>query len=370
MDFLHSGSSLLNLILTGNVANGWPLGRVSNIIGDRSSGKTLLAIEAATLFLLNPPKGITPKVHYYEAESAFDQEYAAVLGMPVERVDFIDVEDKTVQHLFQTMEKICDNARHGEGHLFVLDSLDAITSDEELDQKFDDNKTFGMAKQKKMGELFKKLVGKMHRANMHLMVISQIRENISSVPFAPKFRRSGGKALDFYASHLVWLAETAKLKTSTKVVYGANCHAKVTKNKVGKNYREADFPLIYSFGIDEIYSVIKFLSSDEVPTEFRIKKLTAGKYAWKGMEAKINELVAVIEAESSLYTQLISQLQQAWDAIEEEATVARMSKAAVLIQHRDNLLKPPPPKIAFTRRQVIEDEHKEEQSDDIKQENE
>ena len=60
--FINSGSTLLNLALTGQEDNGWKLGAVSNIIGDRSSGKTLLAIEAATLFINNPPKDLTPKV--------------------------------------------------------------------------------------------------------------------------------------------------------------------------------------------------------------------------------------------------------------------------------------------------------------------
>jgi RecA/RadA recombinase len=354
--FIHSGSSLLNLALTGSVTGGWPLGRVSNLIGDKSSGKTLFAIEASTMFMNNPPEEIIPRVHYLELEAAFDQDYAESLGMPVDKIDFVELPDPTIENVFFAIERVCDNHKKGEGHLFIIDSLDAVDSEDDLKRDFDDNKTYGMQKQKLLSSLFKKLTRRMEQAKMHLMVISQIRENISTIPFAPKYRRSGGKALDFYATHIIWLAETEKLKTSTKMIYGTNCHVKVTKNKIGKNYREVDFPIIYSFGIDEIYSLIKFLSSEKVPTEFRIKKQTGGNYVWRGITDKINELVSVIEAEPDLYTKLVDQTQQAWDAIEDEATVARMAKADIIKAHRENLQKPALPKIEFNRRQVHADD--------------
>ena len=355
--FIHSGSSMLNLVLTGSVDKGWALGRVSNVIGDSGSGKTLLAIEACSMFLACPPEGFKPYVHYYEAEAAFDQKYAESLGMPVEKINFIDVEEKTIEHLFFTIEEICDKtiaAKHKQNaaHLFVVDSLDALTSESELKQKFDDDKTFGMGKQKKLGELFKKLCMKMQDANMHLMIISQVRDNITTMPFAPKFRRSGGKALKFYSTSELWLAEVKKLKTTTNIVYGVICKMRITKNRTGKNYRECEVPIIYSFGLDEIFSLLRFLSSEDVPPEFRIK-VTKGVYDWKGIKDKINELVAVIESEGTLYSDLVQQAQDAWDAIEEEAEVGRRNKVELLLQHSANKDKPKPAKLAFTRRNVI-----------------
>jgi RecA/RadA recombinase len=358
MQFIHSGSSMLNLVLTGSIDGGWPIGRVSNIIGDSGSGKTLLAIEAVSMFLLNPLPGIKPFAHYYEAEAAFDQSYAEKLGMPIEQVRFIDVEDKTVEHLFSVIEEICDKtiaSKHANevAHLFVLDSLDAITSESELKQAFDDSATYAMGKQKKLGELFKKLVTKMEAANMHLMIISQVRENITAMPFAPKFRRSGGKALQFYCSNVLWLAEIEKLKTTTKIVYGVICKMRITKSRTGKNYRECEVPIIYSFGLDEIFSLLRFLSSDDVPPEFRIKK-KSGVYTWRGISEKINELVSIIESEGTLYSDLLQQAQQAWDAIEEEAEVNRMNKVELILQHTKNINKPKTEKVAFIRRKVIQ----------------
>lgn len=325
--FLHTGSTLLNLALTGNAYKGWPSGRMSNIIGDKSSGKTLLAIEAATLFLLNPPAKIKPKVVYYEVEAAFDQAYAAQLGMPVDLVQFESGD--TIEELYAVIKDTCEEASQNESILFIVDSLDALSSKDELDTDIEKG-SYGMTKQKKLGELFRKLVRPMENANMHLFIISQIRENITTLPFAPKYRRSGGKALDFYASHLVWLAETGKLKTPKKMIYGIDVLAKVSKNKVARPFREVSFPIIFEFGIDEIYSLIKFLSQDIVDVKLRIKKLPAGYYQWGENKYRINDLVEYFETNKDEYITLVNRVQDAWDGIERDATISRKSKIGLL----------------------------------------
>ena len=321
---IHTGSSLLNLALTGNAQKGWPTGRVSNVIGDKSTGKTLLAIEAASNCLLLSPEGTKPKVYYAEAEAAFDQPYAANLGMPVDLVNFEAV--TTVEDFYESLRNACSQATSKQPTLYILDSLDAITSKAEMDRDIDES-TYGGEKQKKIGETFRKLVKPMEDANLHLFIISQIRENISTIPFAPKYRRSGGKALDFYASHLVWLAETGKLKnTKTKMTYGLNIQANITKNKVAAQYRKVEFPLIFQFGVDEIYSLMKFMSNTLLPTNLRLKKETGGYFVWQGVRAQINEFVTVIEEEPQLYKALVAQAQLAWDWFEETSRITRKSK--------------------------------------------
>jgi recombination protein RecA len=324
---IHSGSTLLNLALSGEANGGWKLGRISNIVGDRSSGKTLLAIEAATLFINHPPKGLTPKVVYYEAEAAFDQQYAASLGMPVDAIDFRQGE--TVEHLFKELSVICEQANKQEGTLVILDSLDALTS--EADIKKDFGKQDYDRKAAKLSELFRKLVRPMEDANIHLMVISQVRENIGALPFSPKYKRSGGKALDFYCSHILWLAEAGKVKNSkTDKVCGIKVEAKVTKNKVSNPYRNAGFPILFGYGVDNIDSLLTFLSDDKIDTELRIKKATGGYYLFDDQKMRNAEMIEHIENTEGLYLQLVNMAQAAWDDLEDKTKINRRAKSDLM----------------------------------------
>src|SRR5206468_8961680 len=106
--------------------------------------------------------------------------------------------------------------------------------DAEQKREIDDG-SYGANKAKKMGELFRRLVADLEEANVLLIVVSQLRDKIG-VMFGEKQTRTGGRALDFYASHIVWLAEIGKIKkTIQKVerVIGVNVRARVKKNKVG-----------------------------------------------------------------------------------------------------------------------------------------
>src|SRR5271166_4934530 len=98
LEFIASGCKVFDCALGG----GWPLGRISNIVGDKSSGKTLIAIEACANFSRQFPNG---QIYYRESEAAFDTGYAQALGMPEEKVDFGDDEFITVEDLFEDMEK-------------------------------------------------------------------------------------------------------------------------------------------------------------------------------------------------------------------------------------------------------------------------
>jgi RecA/RadA recombinase len=330
LKFIHSGASMLNMMLTGHPLLGWPLGRISNIIGDKSTGKTLLAIEAATLFLENPPKGITdPVVVYHETEAAFDVGYAEMLGMPVDRVEFEDAD--TVEEFHELVMKKCNESKRGRGYFYVLDSLDSLSSQAEMDRDVGDDKTYKTEKQRAMGEMFRKQVREMQAANLHLMIISQIRENITSIPFAPKWRRSGGKALDFYASHVIWLAEVAKHKTRDWV-YGIGVRAKCTKNKVARPYRQVDFPIIFEYGLDDITAMFNFLNDKALPKSIRYerKKGAIWETPFTDTAAKLEELVTLIEDDPELYKQLVRRAYAGWNWYEEQCTVDRMSKAALI----------------------------------------
>lgn len=282
LKFVRSGSAIMDCALGG----GWVLGRVANIVGDRSSGKTLLAIEACANFNRDYPNG---KIRYAESESAFDERYAEALGMPVEAVDFgHDREMRTIEDWYNDMVAFID-AREKDKcpGLYILDSFDALSDDAEMSREIDKG-SFGAQKAKKSGEMFRKLIGRIENMDILLIVVSQIRDKLN-VTFGETKTRSGGKALDFYASHIVWLAEIGKIKkTMAKVerIIGVNVKARVKKNKVGLPFRECEYPIIFGYGVDDLTANVEWLL--EVGSTERLKDEVGMSAA--GYKVRINNL--------------------------------------------------------------------------------
>ena len=255
LQFIGSGSAIMDAALGG----GWVLGRIANIVGDRSAGKTLLAIEACANFNHRYPKG---KIRYAESESAFDEKYAEALGMPIEAVDFgHDKTMRTVEDWYNDMVEFLD-AREKDKcpGLYILDSFDALSDDAEMGRDIDKG-SFGAGKAKKSGELFRKLVARIETLDVLLIVVSQIRDKLN-VTFGETKTRSGGRALDFYCSHIVWLAEIGKIKKTiqgVERVIGVNVKANVKKNKVGLPFRMCEYPIIFGYGIDDLTANVEWL---------------------------------------------------------------------------------------------------------------
>ena len=271
VEFISTGCTVLDCCLGG----GWPLGRVVNVVGDKSTGKTLLAIEACVNFKRKFPDG---KIYYLEAEAAFDKRFAAMLGLPVDEVTFIE-DCNTVEQLFRELETITAKARK-EPVFFVVDSLDALSDEGEMDSDIDKG-TYGSAKAKKMSQIFRRQTKRMASSKMLLMIISQVRDKLN-VMFGKKTTRSGGKALNFYASQVLWLAEAGKItavKEGIKRVTGVKVKATVEKNKVGLPYRSCQFEILFGYGVDSVSSGLEYLAEvgmlgevDENLTHTKLKK--------------------------------------------------------------------------------------------------
>lgn len=251
LPMIPSGSKLLDLALGG----GWARHRISNIVGDKSTGKTLLAIEACANFVHTVPKG---RVRYRETESAFDVPYAKAIGFPVDKVDFGDPLD-TVEDLYEDLNRICKGSRGEE--LVIIDSLDSLSDAEEISRDFSAG-SYGGAKAKNMSKMFRMLRRAMSDAKVTLIIISQIRDKMNVVGYGKKTTRSGGRALDFYASQILNIAYMGRVtKTVSKIKRpsGIKISAFCEKNKIGLPLRTANFRIMFGYGIDDSYSCLEWL---------------------------------------------------------------------------------------------------------------
>ena len=299
LEFINSGCPLLNCVMGG----GWPLSRIVNVVGDESTGKTLLAIEAMANFHRQYRKG---RMFYREAEEAFEDQYAAVLGMPVAAVDFAEPGTfETIEDFYQDLITCVDVCKkRDEPGFYVVDSLDALTSEAEQKREFGEG-SYSLEKPKLLSKLFRQLVGEIARVRMCLMIISQTRDKISVTFGGPKKTRSGGRALDFYASQVLWLSQREKVeetKDGIKRVTGVQIRAQMKKSKIALPYRECDFTIRFGHGIDSLASSLDWLEKvkrfDAViegtrrTYENRLKGLSDEDY-WAETERVGNEVVRI-----------------------------------------------------------------------------
>jgi RecA/RadA recombinase len=249
-----TGSTLLDLQAGG----GYAMGRMCNIVGDSSTGKTLLAIEGCANF--SRLYGVD-HVTYAETEAAYDELYAARMGMPpgIRRVDTLRTVEDFNDDLHGFLTKL-----NGSPGLYCLDSADALSCQAEIERKITDKSTYNVEKAKVFHEVFRRNARELGNHQCCLMIISQTKDNITN-PFLPKVR-SGGKALDFFASQIVWLSERGKEKrtvSGVERVIGVNVRAANRKNKVGEPFRVVDFLLVFNYGVDDELSCINWLITNK-----------------------------------------------------------------------------------------------------------
>ena len=294
IQFVSTGCTLLDCILGG----GFALGRVANIVGDKSTSKTGIATECLINFCMGYPEG---QAAYRDIEAAFDASYAQAMGLPLDKIDFGGDEPlMTVEAWHRDLEKFVDQQiKSGKPGIYVLDSLDALSDEAEMGRDIGDA-SYGGNKAKKLSELFRRLTPKIESSKVLLLVVSQVRDNIGAL-FGEKHKRSGGKALDFYASQIVWLSHLGMLnKTINKAkrAYGIELRARCKKNKVSMPFRECEMEFHFGFGIEDLISNLNWLEEvghkhdidlDDMTDEEYKENLTASVKLVKQVWAEVEE---------------------------------------------------------------------------------
>ena len=285
VEVIPSGSLGLDIALG---VGGYPRGRVLEIYGPESSGKTTLTLHA--IAEAQKAGGIAA---FIDAEHAFDRFYAQNLGVDIDNL-IISQPDNGEQAL-----EIADNLiRSGAIDMVVIDSVAALTPKSEIEGEMGDSKMGLHARL--MSQALRKLTGSISKTNCTMIFINQLREKIG-VMFGNPETTTGGNALKFYASIRLDIRRSTQIKDSEGNVLGNKTRVKVVKNKVAPPFRLAEFDIMYGQGVSKVGEILDVAVEHEIVKKsgswfsYADTKLGQGRDAVKQMIKDNPELMDELE---------------------------------------------------------------------------
>ncbi|MBT8313064.1 MAG: recombinase RecA [Maribacter sp.] len=295
VEVIPSGSLGLDIALG---VGGYPRGRVIEIYGPESSGKTTLTLHAIAEAQKNG--GIAA---FIDAEHAFDRFYAEKLGIDIDNL-IISQPDNGEQAL-----EITDNLiRSGAIDIVVIDSVAALTPKSEIEGEMGDSKMGLHARL--MSQALRKLTGSISKTNCTVIFINQLREKIG-VMFGNPETTTGGNALKFYASVRLDIRRSTQIKDTDGGVQGNKTRVKVVKNKVAPPFKLAEFDIMYGEGISKVGEII------DLGVEYEIIKKSGSWFSYG--DTKLGQgrdaVKALLNDNPELYEELDAKIREAIKAV-------------------------------------------------------
>lgn len=291
VDVIPTGSLGLDIALG---VGGYPRGRVIEIYGPESSGKTTLTLHA--IAEAQKQGGIAA---FIDAEHAFDRYYAEKLGVDIENL-IISQPDNGEQAL-----EIADNLiRSGAIDIIIVDSVAALTPKSEIEGEMGDSKVGLHARL--MSQALRKLTGSISKTRCTVIFINQLREKIG-VMFGNPETTTGGNALKFYASVRLDIRRSTQIKNSNNDVMGNKTRVKIVKNKVAPPFKTAEFDIMYGTGISKAGEVL------DLGVDFEIIKKSGSWFSYD--DSKLGQgrdaVKALLEDNPELMEELETKIKEA-----------------------------------------------------------
>ena len=252
-EFVSTGSTMLDLAISNRPNGGIAVGRITELNGLESSGKSLIG---AHLLAETQKKGGVAV--YIDTETAVSEDFLGVIGVDINKMLYLHLE--TVEDIFEAIEEIVTKVRESDKDRLVtilVDSLAAATTKVELNADYDKD-GWATSKAIVISKAMRKITQMIGRQRIALVFTNQLRQKLG-VMFGDPWTTSGGKALPFHSSTRIRLKNKGQIKDSKKNVIGMTILAQVIKNRLGPPLRKAEFPLYFESGIDDEGSWLQVL---------------------------------------------------------------------------------------------------------------
>ena len=252
-DWISTGSTILDLAISNKPHGGFAAGRIAEINGLESSGKSLIGAHA--LATTQRKGGLAV---YIDTESSVSSEFLRAIGIDTDNMLYVHLE--TVEDIFDTIETVVIKARESSKDKLVtilVDSLAAASTKVEMDADFDKD-GWATAKAIIISKAMRKITNLIARQRVCLIFTNQLRQKLG-VMFGDPWTTSGGKALPFHASTRIRLKNMGQIKDTKKNTIGIKIRAQVIKNRLGPPLRSAEFSLYFDKGIDDFGSWLEVL---------------------------------------------------------------------------------------------------------------
>ena len=243
-EFVSTGSSMLDLAISNRPNGGIAVGRITEINGLESSGKSLLG---AHLLAETQKKGGVAV--YIDTETSVSQEFLEVIGVDFSKMLYLHLE--TVEDIFEAIDEIVTKVRESDKDRLVtilVDSLAAASTKVEMEADFEKD-GWATAKAIIISKAMRKITQMIGRQKVALVFTNQLRQKLG-VMFGDPWTTSVGKALPFHSSTRIRLKNMGQIKDSKKNVLGMKCRAQIVKNRLGPPLRHADYDMYFDRGID------------------------------------------------------------------------------------------------------------------------
>lgn len=272
-NWISTGSSILDIAISNKKNGGVPVGKITEISGMESSGKSLIC---AHLCAETQKRGGV--AIYIDPEQSASKEFFTAVGVDIDKLVYVQME--SVEGIYKLIDDMILKIRTINPDMLVciiVDSLTAAISDTDLARDNYDNRGYATDKSIVNSNALKRITGLIARQNIALVMTSQLRQKLGFTGFGDKYKTSsGGLALQFFASVRIRLKAIGKLKRTiqgNKEIIGIKANGTVKKNRCGPPFRTAEFDIYFDSGIDNYNSWLKMLKQYNL-----VKKITSQTY--------------------------------------------------------------------------------------------